>query len=182
MRIVLLLLLLTQAGWAKPKAAKPKYRGTLRFFYYIDGDAPVDPERAKQEAEKWARVRNYRLLSEWLKQPTNLPECREREVRCDLNGDGRPEVFLVFGTGYRVEHYSLFSQQRSGAWRYLGVASLQEPPVRLARAHRGWHDFSVDVEGPRFSLVRHYYRWDRGAQEYEESYQVTIRPMDSSEP
>ncbi|HEV7406553.1 MAG TPA: hypothetical protein VGO11_26620 [Chthoniobacteraceae bacterium] len=169
---MLVLLLLSQICSAKTKrTSKPKPRGTLQFIYYVE-----DPDgRLAREA---ARIHNYTALRAWLDDPAHAPAAWQKEVRVDLNGDGRPEVFLLIYEHGHFADYSMFTQVR-GQWRYIGGASYGgEAPARLARARGRWHDFSLDITGSRNRLVRHYYQWDPGAQEYEESYEITIRPME----
>src|SRR4051812_26377320 len=103
MRYWFVLLFMGPVCWANTSPAKPSVRGTLQFIYYVDRFAgKADDERTRQETE-WARMRNFGALREWLNDPAHLPDCHERELRRDLNGDGRPEVFLVIGMGYHVD-------------------------------------------------------------------------------
>lgn len=70
-------------------------------------------------------------------------------AQADLNGDGRPEIFVYAnrdcGSG-GCDLYILTS--RSKGWRVVMKASVTRPPIRvLPTATRGWHDVGVFVAG-----------------------------------
>jgi hypothetical protein len=162
--VLFLFLLLGQAVWARPK---PKPKGTLQFIFEVE--AVHDPR---------PRSDNYPAVCAWL--ATQDEDGFPREFRLDLNGDGHPEVFLRLLEHSHFGEYSIFTS-RGGRWIYLGYGEYCAAPVRLKRAHSGWHDFSVDVSGSRDRLERRYFRWDPKDKSYDLSYRITIRPADYSD-
>ena len=115
----------------------------------------------------------------WAKPATNPQNSLQSvyEFQLDLNGDGKPEMFLPVVAHAHFASYSIFTKHRK-RWAYLGSGDYSDPPIRLGHNHAGWHDFAVDVEGSRNSLDRRYFQYDPKARSYAFSYSVSRRPME----
>ncbi|MHA3773088.1 FG-GAP repeat domain-containing protein [Verrucomicrobiota bacterium sgz303538] len=124
------------------------------------------------ESEDWTRERsrqeNYEAMRAWHATPEFHDIGHPRERRIDLNGDGRPEVFLLYAGHSYWGGYSGFTQ-RGGAWHFIGRVDLGgRTPARLKKRRQGWSDFTVDLEGSRGRVVRYLYMWDQKGRTYNE--------------
>jgi hypothetical protein len=160
LRVAGLVFFLGHCALAKPV---PPFR--LQFFSSI----------SEEEAKTRARVMDYSAQRAWLNTHDDDPAGWPKEYRRDLNGDGHPEVFLRVAWHAHFAKYSIFTKC-GRKWTYIGACDFGGvPPVVLARARRGWRDFSVDIEGSRNRLDRQYFRFDPADKSYGLSYTIAIR-------
>jgi hypothetical protein len=85
-----------------------------------------------------------------------------RERYLDLNGDGRPEVFLGIEDYSRGMGYALFTHRPEG-WVLIAdrVEGAKAPFVLLPESHNGWRDFRTLLETWRGrGLLEITYTWD----------------------
>jgi hypothetical protein len=104
----------------------------------------------------------YDSLQAWYKEG-GLPDKRwPRERRLDLNGDGKPEVFLGLEAYSRGMGYAVFTEGPQG-WVLIAerVEGAKRPLQVLPDAKDGWHDFVAVLltwRSPEFLEIR--YGWD----------------------
>jgi hypothetical protein len=134
-----------------------------------------------QEARTDARRESYPALRAWHGTREFFTAGHPKELRFDLNGDGRPEVFLLCAGHSYWGGYSVFTRGPSG-WIFIGgVGYGGHQPARSAKRRDGWHDFWIDTDGSRDSMLRTFYRWDATEKAYIEHSSRQIRPMYSRE-
>ena len=152
---------LEPCAWAKP-ATKPQ--NSLQSVYEVRTNNPSG-----------VPYNDYHALRAWI--ATHDFYGFPKEFQLDLNGDGKPEMFLPVVAHAHFASYSIFTKHRK-RWAYLGSGDYSDPPIRLGHNHAGWHDFAVDVEGSRNSLDRRYFQYDPKDRSYAFSYSVSRRPME----
>ncbi len=92
-----------------------------------------------------------------------LPDQRwPRERHLDLDGDGKPEIFLGTDAYSRGMGYALFTQGQHG-WVLIAerVDGAERPFELLPDSHDGWRDFITVLETWRGrGLLQITYSWD----------------------
>lgn len=145
---------------------------TIEFFH------PVTPENVHEDA----RRQSYEELRVLHDAPGFFAAGHPKEYQFDLDGDRRPEVFLLYSGHSYWGGYSVFTRRHS-KWTFIGRVSYGgQPPIRRSKRRDGWHDFSIDTGGSRNRLDRTCYRWDTASKVYVEHSRREVRPMFSREP
>ncbi len=137
----------------------------------------VHPE-LKGWAKEQERHENYEAMRAWQASPEFFDAGHPRERRTDLNGDGRPEVFLLYAGHSYWGGYSGFTQ-RGKTWKFIGRFDLGgRKPVLLKKRRQGWRDFTVDIEGSRGRIDRYLYKWQTTEGAYTEwgKFLKEVRP------
>ncbi|MHA3774829.1 hypothetical protein ACXR0O_25190 [Verrucomicrobiota bacterium sgz303538] len=135
----------------------------------------VHPE-LKEWAEEQASFENYEAMrarqAAWKHDESDY----QWERRVDLNGDGRPEVLLLYNQPAYYGRYSGFTQ-RGEKWVFIGRFSIgARNPVLLKKRRQGWRDFTVDLDASRGRINRDIYKWDEKEGMYTAAPLKTVRP------
>lgn len=137
----------------------------------------VHPE-LKEWAEEQASFENYEAMR--ARQAAWKPDesGHQWERRIDLNGDGRPEVLLLYKGPSYYGSYSGFTQ-RGEKWVYIGRFYIgARNPVLLKKRRKGWRDFTVDLDASRGRINRDIYKWNEKEGMYTDARLKTVRPAE----